>query len=101
MKAPAFALVFLTDPTAIQDSPENPALTFETTAFTKTINTATVDPSVLATSNGHSGKERQKLGSTSSGSVNAGEGLRALIPGISVLLSMLLGAGVVMTALTR
>ncbi|KAF5371018.1 hypothetical protein D9615_010018 [Tricholomella constricta] len=102
VKAPSFALVFLSDPNAPAAAGiDAPALTFETTAFTKTVNTATVDPAVLATSNGHSGKERSKLGSTSSGSVNAAEGLRALIPGVSVLLSMLLGAGVVMAALTR
>lgn len=99
VKAPSFALVFLIDPTATEA--EAPAVTFETTAFTKTINTATVDPSVLATSNGQSGKERSKLGSTSSGSVNGAEGLRALIPGISVLLAVLCGAGFVASAFAR
>ncbi|KAG6907146.1 hypothetical protein DXG01_010321 [Tephrocybe rancida] len=102
LKAPSFALVFLTDPTAVPTDSSNPAMvTFETTALTKTINTATVDPSVLATSNGHSGKERENLGSTSSGSNNGAEGFRALAPGISVLLSMMVGAAVVMTAFTR
>ena len=40
--------------------------TFSTTAFSKAKNTAKVEPSVLATSNGHSGVDRKKLGSTSS-----------------------------------
>ncbi|KAG6857115.1 hypothetical protein H0H87_009242 [Tephrocybe sp. NHM501043] len=102
LKAPSFALVFLTDPNAQTTGNAAPdALTFETTALTKTINTATIDPSVLATSNGHSGKEREKLGSTSSGSINAAESFRALAPGVSVLLSMMLGAAVVLTAFTR
>ncbi|RDB24343.1 Beta-glucuronidase [Hypsizygus marmoreus] len=100
VKAPAFALVFLNDPTTAT-SADAPVVTFETTALTKTVNTVTIDPSVLATSNGQSGKERSKLGSTSSGSANAAEGLRALIPGVSVLLAMLLGAGVVLTSLAR
>jgi hypothetical protein len=98
VKAPGFALVFLTDPTTTSDQS---AHTFETSAYTKTINTVTVDPEVLATSNGKSGKERSKLGSTSFGSVSAAGGLRALVPGLSVLLAALCGAGVVMGALTR
>ncbi|KAF8056971.1 glycoside hydrolase family 79 protein [Lyophyllum atratum] len=94
LKAPSFALVFLTDPTATtQDAP---AATFKTTALTKTINTASVDPLVLATSNGQSGKERAKLGSTSPGSVSGVEGFRALVPGLSMLVAMMLGAGVVL-----
>ncbi|KAF8162003.1 glycoside hydrolase family 79 protein [Pholiota molesta] len=44
--------------------------TFGTTAVTRTRNTATVDPGVLATSNGHTGMEGV-LGSTSEGSVSA------------------------------
>ncbi|KAF5371017.1 hypothetical protein D9615_010017 [Tricholomella constricta] len=99
VRAPGFALVFLTDPTA--PSAEDLPLTFQTSAFTRTINTATVDPAVLATSNGHSGKERAKLGSTSAGSVSGAEGVRALIPGLTVLVAMMAGAGVVMMALAR
>lgn len=95
VKAPGFALVFVADPTSPHDESIH---TFETTAYTKAINTATVDPEVLATSNGQSGKEREKLGSTSFGSVNAAEGLRALVPGLSVLAATLCGASVVMGA---
>ncbi|KAG5642996.1 hypothetical protein DXG03_001773 [Asterophora parasitica] len=108
LKAPSFALVFLYDPEqpdpllggSGSGSGAGDVVTFETTAFTKTVNTATVDPSVLATSNGQSAKERAQLGSTSSGSVNAAVG-RAVVPGLAVLGAMLAGAGVVMAALVR
>ena len=44
------------------------SVTFSTTARTSG-GTATVDPKVLATSNGHSGKDRTLIGSTSKGSI--------------------------------
>jgi len=84
VKAPGFALVFLTDSPVLQD--EAPA-SFATTAWTRTVNTATVDPLLLATSNGMSGKERSKYGSTSKGSVNGAMGLR-IVPRTFVLLSV-------------
>lgn len=72
--APGFALVFITD------DPDNlgsdKSQTYSTTAYTKTFNTATVDPSQLANSNGHSGKDRTNLGSTSYGSRSGAIGLR-------------------------
>ncbi|PFH50113.1 glycoside hydrolase family 79 protein [Amanita thiersii Skay4041] len=74
--APSFALVFLTD-NALVESGDNgkTTLTFSTTALTKTVNTATVDPSVLATSNGHGGPGSvRKLGSTSKGSISGARG---------------------------
>lgn len=74
--APAFALVFLSD-TSYDDVTPAAEQTFATTAYTKTQNTATVDPSVLSTSNGHSGKDREALGSTSKGSSSGTLGLRA------------------------
>lgn len=49
--------------------------TFTTSAHTKTINTATVDPLVLATSNGHSEKERAGYGSTSKGGLKISAGV--------------------------
>lgn len=64
-------MVFLSD-TALGESSSPNAVTFATTAFTKTVNTVKVDPSVLATSNGHGGRSRPELGSTSKGSMNAG-----------------------------
>ncbi|KAJ7798872.1 glycoside hydrolase family 79 protein [Mycena olivaceomarginata] len=49
--APGFALVFLNDDAFTEDKGA-PPMTFPTTAHTRTHNTATVEPSVLATSNG-------------------------------------------------
>ncbi|KAF9458509.1 glycoside hydrolase family 79 protein [Collybia nuda] len=99
VKAPGFALVFFTEPTSTTE--DAPSVTFETSAYTKAINTITVDPEVLETSNGISGKERAKMGSTSFGSVNAAEGFGKLVPGIYVLVAMISGAGVVLAALIR
>jgi len=65
--APAFALVFLTPEEDIA------TVTFSTSVYTQTVNTATVAASVLATSNGMSGKDWE-LGSTSSGSNNGALG---------------------------
>ncbi|KAJ7865658.1 glycoside hydrolase family 79 protein, partial [Mycena olivaceomarginata] len=63
--APGFALVFLHDP--VDEHLESPtAVTWPTTAYTGTMKTLAVDPSVLATSNGHWGNEG-RLGSTSRG----------------------------------
>jgi len=39
--------------------------TFSISTHTKIVDMATVDPAVLAISNGHSGKDRNVLGSTS------------------------------------
>ncbi|GLB45268.1 putative glycosyl hydrolase family 79 C-terminal beta domain [Lyophyllum shimeji] len=99
VKAPGFALVFMTDPTRLVT--EEALATFQTTAYTKTMNTATVDPSVLATSNGHSEKERMRLGSTSPGSVSGTEGLRTWASGVTVLLALLSGGMVVLMASAR
>ncbi|KAJ7752939.1 hypothetical protein B0H16DRAFT_1663031 [Mycena metata] len=69
--APGFALIFLTDAVYSESAP-GAVLTFATTARTHTQNTATVDPAVLATSNGHNGAV-DGLGSTSrGGDKNAG-----------------------------
>lgn len=99
VKAPGFALVFLTDSPAVQN--EAP-VTFATSAQTRTINTVTVDPEVLATSNGKSGKERALMGSTSKGSVTGGAvGAKTLLPGVSVLLTMLGGATLLVVGIAR
>ena len=73
--------------------------TFSTSAYTKTQNTARVPPSVLATSNGHSGVDREKLGSTSSNLKNtsllfAGDpagGMKGVRPGLRVLVGLVVG----------
>ncbi len=87
VNAPGFALVFLTV-TESDFSGVTPqsALTFATTAYTKTINTATVDPSVLATSNGHSGDSFPAVGSTSKKSQSGALGMNDMLKGGSVLL---------------
>ncbi|KAF7307934.1 Glyco-hydro-79C domain-containing protein [Mycena kentingensis (nom. inval.)] len=88
--APGFALVFLGDDTLTEDKGA-PSMTFSTTALTKTMNTATVDPSVLATSNGHGPQDplnvNQNFGSTSHGSISvAWASIRR--PGMGVALSV-------------
>ncbi|KAG6810056.1 hypothetical protein H0H92_013528 [Tricholoma furcatifolium] len=68
--APSFALVFLSDG-SMTETGGSPSMTFATTARTRLHNTATVDPAVLATSNGHSGMGQKPLGSTSRGNNGA------------------------------
>ncbi|KAF8882861.1 glycoside hydrolase family 79 protein [Infundibulicybe gibba] len=97
--APGFALVFLSD-SAQTETAGAPTTTFATTFRTKTQNTATVDPAVLATSNGHSGGNGQ-LGSTSKGSVSGASGLRQVLPGVSMITAIVAGAWVVGQALIR
>lgn len=93
--APGFALVFLSD-AALGESSSPTPVTFATTAFTKTVNTVTIDPSVLATSNGHGGKVRPgELGSTSKGSSNGAGMIKVdgLVRNLAVMLgSLLVGA---------
>lgn len=92
--APGFALVFLDADPVLQlgQSPE----TFSTSVATKTQNTVAVDPKVLATSNGHSAKDLQGMGSTSHESIpSSGNGLYALIPFATTLFLMAAGANLV------
>lgn len=88
--APGFALVFLTDEGG---SGEESTKTFATTAQTKTLNTATVDPSVLATANGMTGKQRGQLGSTSRGSVTNGAARMKI--GLVPMTAIMLGGWIV------
>lgn len=89
--APGFALVFLNDQAYTDSTPSGETITFATTAITKTLNTATIDPKVLETSNGHSGKDRVNLGSTSQGSSPSGS--ITLREGLMNVLLTGLGAG--------
>ena len=96
--APGVALVFLSsgaqgalDPSTTQ--------TYPTTALTKTYNTVSIDPSVLATSNGMSAKDRG-LSSTSEGSSGAPRTAGA-VPGLVALGSFVLGAWAVVGTLRR
>ena len=89
--APGFALVMLSD-SAAQNSEPQATQTYATTALTKTYNTATVDQSVLETSNGHTGKDRF-LGSTSKGSSGAGRA-SGVIPSLTAVFAVLASVGV-------
>jgi hypothetical protein len=84
--APSVALVFLSDAAETENAGQ-PSMTYSTTAVTKLVNTATVDPAVLATSNGEK-DAALKLGSTSKGSASSAQGTSANLPGLSVVLSM-------------
>ncbi|GJE89063.1 glycoside hydrolase family 79 protein [Phanerochaete sordida] len=95
--APGFALVYVSD-TAVQDSEPAATATFSTTALTKTVNTATIDQSVLATSNGHSGKDRF-TGSTSKGSSGASRAA-GVIPSLTAVFAVLATVGIFFKAFT-
>jgi hypothetical protein len=102
--APGFALVFLSNSTSTSP-PQDPYIslsqatkTFSTSAYTKTINTAAVPSAVLATSNGHSGIDREQLGSTSANLKNDSllggameGGMRGVRPGLGVLVGLVVG----------
>jgi hypothetical protein len=90
--APSFALVFLSDK-ALSDSDNGASQTFSTSIQTRTVNTATVDPSILATSNGHKGFARHG-GTTSKGNGpnSAAPGLSQALPGVVALLSLVAGS---------
>ncbi|KAI0742961.1 hypothetical protein C8Q80DRAFT_1123075 [Daedaleopsis nitida] len=77
--APGVALVFVSSAAQGAVDPTHTE-TYSTTAVTKTKNTVTIDPSVLATSNGNSGKDR-KLSSTSQGSSDAHGRTAGVAPG--------------------
>ncbi|OCH92577.1 hypothetical protein OBBRIDRAFT_886183 [Obba rivulosa] len=76
--APGAALVFLSDQ-ALAESAPTTTQTFPTTAMTKTINTASVAASVLATSNGDSAADRGNLSSTDKGSMRHENAAAALV----------------------
>ncbi|KAF9555149.1 hypothetical protein CPC08DRAFT_145293 [Agrocybe pediades] len=89
--APSIALVFLSN-NAMTETEGGPSKTFPTTYETRTHNTVTVDPAVLATSNGHSGMDKH-IGSTSEGSANGsvGMGMRSRQSVLWTLLSVVFG----------
>ena len=95
--APGAALVFFSDD-AQNAASEPGASTFPTTAVTKTKNTVTIDPSVLATSNGQNGKARlAQQGGTSEGSSGAHPAVAAPM-GLVALMSVLAGLAIVARA---
>ena len=91
--APGAALVFFSDDAQAAATGDNDIATFATTAITKTKNTVTIDASVLATSNGDSGKKRlAQMGGTSQGGSSGAMSIVA--PGLAALVSMLAGVSV-------
>ncbi|KAF4612358.1 hypothetical protein D9613_003768 [Agrocybe pediades] len=99
--SPGFALVFLDNSTP-QIEIGQASQTFATTAHTRVRNTATVDPVVLATSNGHSGMNRAGFGSTSHGSVSAAQRqTEVATAGLTVLGAMVLGCAWVVRSLVH
>ncbi|KAF5353171.1 hypothetical protein D9757_012643 [Collybiopsis confluens] len=94
--APGFALVFLTDDALVESGSGDATTTFPTTAYTKLGNTATVDPRVLATSNGDRGSGN--LGSTSKGSASNGA-MDNSWRGVMGLMSAVAMSGVVVVVL--
>lgn len=95
--APGFALVFVSD-SAVQDSEPGATVTFSTTAVTKTVNTALVNPSVMETSNGHSGNNRFR-GSTSKGSSGASRAA-GVVPSLTAVLAVLASVCIVFKTFT-
>ncbi|KAH7882118.1 glycoside hydrolase family 79 protein [Phlebopus sp. FC_14] len=84
--APGVALVFLTDQ-ALAESDQGPTMTFPTTAYTKLENTATINPSVLATSNGNRGLS-DSLAGTSKGTQHSGAfGLSQALPSLGGIIA--------------
>ncbi|TCD66252.1 hypothetical protein EIP91_001615 [Steccherinum ochraceum] len=98
--APGYALVFLTNDALEESTPASTA-TFSTTILTKTINTATVDPTVIATSNGQGGGRPFLLGSTSKGSDGSAATAAVVAPTTAVLISLLAGVVVMFEVMRR
>ena len=88
--APGLALVFLDDDSYNEVTPSS-TLTFPTTYVTATVNTAQVDPSVLATSNGH-GDMGSRRDTTSPGSRSGAWSQHIAAPGMALLSTMAAGA---------
>ncbi|KAF5334998.1 hypothetical protein D9611_009925 [Ephemerocybe angulata] len=101
LRAPSFALVFMDSNEATEVG--QATATFATTAFTKGHNTIKADPSLVAMSNGHGGKERLKLGSTSHGSVEKNAASRGVevVQSLCVLVSAMFGGWVVSRGFMR
>jgi len=87
--SPGFALVFFGDDPSL--SIGQATQTFATTAHTKTRNTLVgPDPAVMATSNGHSAKDR-KMGSTSPGSIPNGDMRLRAMGGFATITALITG----------
>ncbi|KZV62999.1 glycoside hydrolase family 79 protein [Peniophora sp. CONT] len=96
--SPGAVLVFLTDDAlnSVTPDPKN-TLTFPTTFVTATINTASVDPTLLATSNGHNDLGRKEY-TTSPNSRNKNSAT-AIRTGAGLVLGAVIGACVLASKL--
>ncbi|KAF7974612.1 hypothetical protein HWV62_11580 [Athelia sp. TMB] len=98
--APSFALVFLSDD-ALTESDGGPTQTFPTTLHTKAHNTANVDASVLATSNGHKAFALH-YGSTSRGTIRSSAfGMSQALPSMAALICIVTGSLLISRTLSR
>ncbi|KIJ61735.1 glycoside hydrolase family 79 protein [Hydnomerulius pinastri MD-312] len=84
--APGAALVFLSDQ-ALAESDQGPTMTFPTTAYTKVQNTATIDPSVLATSNGNKGLADSLAGTSKGRNFSGAFGLAQALPSVGAVIA--------------
>ncbi|KAG0694605.1 glycoside hydrolase family 79 protein [Suillus ampliporus] len=86
--APGFALVFLNDD-ALSESDQGPTMTFSTTAYTKLNHgpTISIDPSVLATSNGEKGLAGALAGTSQGRQISSAVGLAQLLPSLAAVLA--------------
>jgi hypothetical protein len=88
LKAPSFALVFLTPEALTGASPAQATQTFATTVTTKLAGTAIVAPEVLETSFGRGGAQEQfNFGSTSFDIPNAASALKGGIASVIIALA--------------
>ncbi len=106
VKAPSFALVFLTDDAVTKSSAPDPSstLTFATTAFTNRGQHIFIDPSILATMNGDGGPGPRYTGSTGKGSLanmKSSGGRPYTVVGSAILsaVALVAGAGLIMRRL--
>jgi hypothetical protein len=90
--APGFALVFLTDD-SLSESNQGPTTTFATTAYTKQHGTATIDPSVLATSNGEKGTSDSLAGTSEGRQRSSAFGYAQALPTLAATLTSALMIG--------
>lgn len=90
MRAPSFALIFLTQQTESESTPSY-TQTFATTATTNPAGHPAIDPAVLATMNGEGGPGARYTGSTAKGALSAGIGLRELLPAAWSLAAVVAG----------
>ena len=90
--APGFALVFLTDE-SLSESDQGPTTTFATTAYTKLHTTATIDPSVLATSNEEKGIADALAGTSNGLQKSSALGFAHALPSTATVLAGALMVG--------